>query len=219
MKLKLLFIMLLVWAAKPVCAQTGFPFANEIRAFKTADSLHFPKPGGNLFIGSSSIRLWDDLEQRFSEKRVLKRGVGGSTLEQWVKYYTNYILFPYQPEHVFVYAGENDIAAGRTPDQIYQDFVTLYNMIQQKLPGSTTYWMSIKKSPSRAAHYTDVDAANKLVKDFIGHHSGVKYVDVNTVLYNKATSLPDSSLFKGDYLHLKKEGYDRWQKAIKKYVE
>lgn len=218
MKLKLILIALLVWAAKPGHAQSGFPFDNEIRAFKTADSLHFPKPGGNLFIGSSSIRLWGDLEQRFSDKRVLKRGVGGSTLEQWVKYYTNYILFPYQPEHVFIYAGENDLNANRTPQQVYQDFVALYNMIQQKLPGSTTYWLSIKKSPSRAAHYADVDATNSLIKDFISHHSNVKYIDVNTVLYNKATSLPDSSLFKPDYLHLKKEGYDRWQKAIKKYL-
>jgi hypothetical protein len=92
-------------------------------------------------------------------------------------------------------------------------------MIQQKLPGSKIYWLSIKKSPSRATHYAAVDSTNTLIKDFIGHHNACKYIDVNTVLYDPKTSLPDSSLFKPDYLHLKKEGYDRWQKVLKKYVE
>ncbi|NCD71485.1 GDSL-type esterase/lipase family protein [Mucilaginibacter agri] len=220
MKLKFIFFfLLLLTAGKTLFAQQDFPFADEIRKFKTADSLSFPKPGGNLFIGSSSIRLWDDLEQRFADKRVLKRGVGGSTLDQWVKYYTDYILFPYKPDRIFVYAGENDINFDRTPQQVYQDFVTLYNMIQQKLPGAKTYWLSIKKSPSRAKHYADVDSTNALIKTFVNHHKGLTYVDVNTPLYDPKTSLPDSSLFKADYLHLKKEGYDRWQKALKKYVK
>ena len=109
MKPKFLVIfLLLLTTGRPLFAQQGFPFADELSIFKTADSLHFPKPGSNLFIGSSSIRMWTDLEQRFPDKRIVRRGVGGSTLEQWVKYYTNYILFPYQPEQVFIYAGEND---------------------------------------------------------------------------------------------------------------
>lgn len=219
MKLKFLLICLAMLAARPLLAQTGFPFADEIRHFKTADSLHFPKPGGNLFIGSSSIRKWDDLEQRFPDKRVLKRGVGGCTLHDLVKYYTPYILFPYQPERIFLYTGENDIAAGARPQQVYDDFVTLYNMVQQKLPGSKLYWMSMKKSPVRAKTYAQVDSVNTMIKAFIDNHSGCKYIDVNTVLFKKDTQEPDSSLFMPDYLHLRKEGYDRWQKALKKYVD
>lgn len=219
MKLKLIISVLLLLAVKTSFAQTGFPFADELRAYKTADSLHFPKPGSNLFIGSSSIRMWQDIQQRFPDKRILNRGVGGSTLEQWVKYYTSYILFPYQPERIFIYAGENDLNAGRSPQDVYNDFVKLYFMIHEKLSGSKVYWMSIKKSPSRAIHYGGVDSTNTIIKEFINNHPGAKYIDVNTVLYDKKTMLPDSSLFKPDMLHLKPEGYDRWQKVLKKYVE
>ena len=219
MKLKSLIFAVLLLAAKSLFAQTGFPFADEIRHFKTADSLHFPTPGGNLFIGSSSIRKWDDLEQRFPDKRVLKRGVGGCTLHDLVKYYTPYILFPYQPDRIFLYAGENDIAAGAPAQQVYDDFVALYNMVQQKLPGSKLYWMSVKKSPVRATTYAQVDSVNTMVKAFISDHPGCKYIDVNTVLFKKETGEPDSALFMPDYLHLKKEGYDRWQKALKKHVD
>ncbi|QQL49830.1 GDSL-type esterase/lipase family protein [Mucilaginibacter ginkgonis] len=213
------FLLALAISTLSAKAQTGFPFADELRAYKTADSLHFPKPGSNLFIGSSSIRMWTDIAARFPDKRVLARGVGGSTLEQWVKYYTPFILFPYKPERVFVYAGENDLNDGQTPQQVYNNFVKLYGMVQQQLSGSTIIWMSIKKSPSRAIRYARVDSTNTLVKNFIDTHKDAKYVDVNTVLYDKKTNLPDSSLFKPDLLHLKLEGYDRWQKALKKYVQ
>src|SRR5437588_10316695 len=111
MKIKLLFLFFLAFATgNDVHAQQGFPFANEILAFKHHDSISFPPKNGILFIGSSSIRLWSDLEQRFPDKPIIKRGVGGCELWHIVDYYTPYILFPYQPRKIFIYAGENDIA-------------------------------------------------------------------------------------------------------------
>src|SRR4051812_38752862 len=99
--LLILFLSAFLLQAK---AQTGFPFANDVRKFKHLDSLNFPKPGGILFIGSSSITLWDDLEQRFATKPVIKRGLGGSLLTQWVQYFTPYVVIPYQPKKIFIYA-------------------------------------------------------------------------------------------------------------------
>src|SRR5438270_8192786 len=95
MKLKLLLLTILSIGSLTTFAQSGFPFDNEIRTFKHQDSLKFPKPNGILFIGSSSIRKWTDLEQRFARKPIIRRGVGGCEISQLVKYYTPYILFPY----------------------------------------------------------------------------------------------------------------------------
>src|ERR1700712_4295861 len=128
MKLKLTFFLAAFFFATHVFAQRGFPFDNEIREFKHQDSLHFPKPNGILFIGSSSIRLWADLEQRFAGKPIIRRGVGGCELSQLVKYYTPYILFPYHPRKIFIYAGENDIAANKTADSVFANFKTLWSM-------------------------------------------------------------------------------------------
>src|SRR5579872_3698767 len=110
MKIKFLLFFLLIGFGAKTFAQSGFPFDNEIRAFKHQDSLRFPEPGGILFIGSSSIRKWDDLQQRFPDRNIIRRGVGGCELSQLVKYYTRYILFPYRPAKIFIYAGENDLA-------------------------------------------------------------------------------------------------------------
>ncbi|MBE9585296.1 hypothetical protein IM792_12620 [Mucilaginibacter sp. JRF] len=200
-------------------AQKGFPFDGEVRAFKHQDSLKMPAPGGILFVGSSSIRLWDDLEKRFEGKPVIKRGLGGSELWQWVEYYTPYVLFPYQPKKVFIYAGENDIAASRTAQNVAGSFEKLWEMIHAKLPNAEIYFLSIKPSPSRDKFLNEVILANNLIKAYADSKPKTKYIDVATPILNKKTMRPDSSLFKGDYLHLNSKGYDKWEKVLKKYVK
>src|ERR1700743_2360680 len=155
MKLRLALLIIAFTFVAKVFAQTGFPFDNEIRDFKHQDSLSFPKPNGILFIGSSSIRKWTDLEQRFAGKPIIRRGVGGCELSQLVKYYTPYVLFPYHPRKIFIYAGENDIEAGETADSVFANFKTLWTMVRQQLPDTKVYFMSIKPSPSRVKHHDE----------------------------------------------------------------
>lgn len=218
MKLKLILLLAAFATSAKVFAQRGFPFDNEIRDFKHQDSLNFPKPDGILFIGSSSIRLWSDLEQRFPDKPIIKRGVGGSELSQLVKYYTPYILFPYHPRKIFIYDGENDIAGGRTADSVFHDFRTLWTMIHTNLPGARIYFMSIKPSPSRIQYLAAMIKANQLIAAYLKDKPNSLYIDVDEVLYKEHTAAPDSSLYRGDYLHLNSLGYDRWQKVLEPYV-
>ncbi len=219
MKLKFLLAALAALFALQVHAQSGFPFDKEVQAFQKQDSLHKPIPGGILFIGSSSIRLWDDLEQRFAGKPVIKRGLGGSELWQWVQYYTPYMVFPYSPKKIFIYAGENDIAAGRPAADVAGSFEKLWTMIHDKLPKADIYFLSIKPSPSRAKFLNEVNKANALIKQSIAAKPKTTYVDVSTPILKPTTAQPDSSLFKGDYLHLNADGYDRWEKVLKPYVK
>jgi len=209
--------LLLVFTGR-VFAQQGFPFDNEIRAFKHQDSLSFPKPDGILFIGSSSIRKWTDLEQRFANEPIIRRGVGGSELWQLTAYYTPYILFPYHPRKIFIYAGENDIAAGKTAESVATNFTRLWLMIRQKLPAADIYFMSVKPSPSRAKYFAEFIKANTLVKTFLAGKPKSHFIDLSTAIYKDGTTTPDSSLFQADYLHLNSKGYDKWQAVLKPYV-
>jgi hypothetical protein len=220
MKIKLLFLLLLTFAiGNKVHAQQGFPFADEIRAFKHQDSINFPPKNGILFIGSSSIRLWSDLEQRFPGKPIIKRGVGGCELWQLVDYYTSYILFPYKPRKVFIYAGENDIAGGKNSQFVADEFQKLWEMTHLQLPGAQIYYMSIKPSPSRAKYFDDMTKANQLIKAYLANKPNSTYIDMGTVIFKDRSFIPDSSLFKADYLHLNDKGYDKWQKVLEPYVK
>jgi len=199
--------------------QQGFPFANEIRDFKHQDSVSFPPKNGILFIGSSSIRLWNDLEQRFAGEPIIKRGVGGCEISQVVDFYTPYILFPYHPRKIFIYAGENDIAAGKNLQFVLEEFQKLWQMIHEQLPKTQIYFLSIKPSPSRAKYFDEMINANKFIREYLAGKPKSHFIDVSSVIYKEHTSIPDSSLFKPDYLHLNSRGYDRWQRVLKPYVK
>jgi hypothetical protein len=67
----------------------------------------------------------------FSDKPIIRRGVGGCTLEQLVDFYTPYILLPYQPKKIFVYAGENDIASDKSGAFVAAEFTKLWAMHRQ----------------------------------------------------------------------------------------
>ncbi len=218
MKLKLILLFIALVFSAHSFAQTGFPFDDEIRDFRRQDSLDFPRPNGILFIGSSSIRKWTDLEQRFPGKPIIRRGVGGCELSQVVKYYTPYILFPYHPRKIFIYAGENDIAAGQTADSVFTNFKALWTMIRKQLPGARIYFMSIKPSPVRARFRAEVDKANDLVKGYLAGKPQSLFIDMNESIFKKGTAQPDSLLFESDYLHLNSKGYDRWQRVLGPYV-
>jgi uncharacterized membrane protein len=86
----------------------------------------------------------------------------------------------------------------------------IYKSARQQLPDAEIYWLSMKQSPVRAKYYSEVILGNQLVKTFISNRSKTYYVDFNTPIIDKKTSLPDSSLFKPDYLHLNNKGYDKW---------
>jgi len=216
---KIFLFILVVTIGSRVYAQKGFPFADEVAAFKHQDSIRFPPKDGILFIGSSSIRLWDDLEQRFPGKPIIKRGVGGSELWQLVDYYTPYILFPYHPRKIFIYSGENDIAGGKNADFVFEEFQKLYGMIRTKLPNATIYYLSIKMSPSREKYFKEVSVANNLIEGYLAGKPNSKFIDVNAPILKMSTSLPDSSLFKADYLHLNSKGYDKWQTVLEPFVK
>ncbi|MBD1367000.1 hypothetical protein IDJ77_24530 [Mucilaginibacter sp. ZT4R22] len=219
MRLRIIILFVLATAGSSARAQTGFPFDNEIRDFKHQDNLKFPPKNGILFIGSSSIRKWTDLEQRFSAQPIIRRGVGGCTLEQLVDYYTPYILFPYRPKKVFIYAGENDIAAGNTGDFVAAEFTKLWGMLSSRLPKAEIYFMAIKPSPSRAEYLPEVTIANKKIKAFLKSKKKGYYIDVASAILNPTTMKPDPSLFEGDLLHLNKTGYDKWQAVLQPYVK
>ncbi|MFD0765523.1 GDSL-type esterase/lipase family protein [Mucilaginibacter lutimaris] len=219
MKIRIILLLVLATFGIAAHAQRGFPFDNEIRDFKHQDSISMPAKNGILFTGSSSIRKWTDLEKRFAGKPIIRRGVGGCTIEQLVNYYTPYILYPYQPRKIFIYAGENDIAEGKTGKFTARQFYRLWAMIKQNLPNAEIYYMAIKPSPSRAKYFSEVRIANSLVRSFIKKRKHTHFIDVASVILDPVTRKPDTSLFESDMLHLNSKGYDKWQAVLAPYVK
>ena len=92
-----------------------------IAAFETADRRHPPPEGAIVFVDSSSIRLWKTLAEDFADFAVVNRGFGGSRMRDSLRA-VGRIVIPYRPRQVVVYAGDNDIAFGGTPERMADAF-------------------------------------------------------------------------------------------------
>ncbi|WP_448697871.1 GDSL-type esterase/lipase family protein [Mucilaginibacter sp. AW1-3] len=201
----------------PVHAQQKpVPFASELKAFHIKDSLNMPPKDGYVFIGSSSVRKWDDFETRFPNPKLIRRGIGGSTLAQFVDYYMPYVVFPYEPAKLFVYVGENDIAFGATAEQLMANYKKLTELVKARSPKTVIYLMSVKYSPSRAKFSPVVKQTNTLLKAYVEQHKELHYVNVTDCLL-VSDEHSDPSLFLSDMLHLNSKGYDRWAQVLRPY--
>ncbi len=135
----------------------------EIAAFETADKKRFPTPGGVLFIGSSSIRGWRSLETDFPGLSTLNRGFGGSQISDSALFAPR-IVWPYAPSKIVFYAGTNDIQAGKSPQQVFEDWKNFVAIARQKLPATPILFLSLVESPARLKNVEKVRAANALIQ-------------------------------------------------------
>jgi lysophospholipase L1-like esterase len=201
-----------IGASAAVASAAPAPFESEIRAFEAADRVSPPAKGGIVFVGSSSFRLWPNLAADFRGVPVINRGFGGSTLPD-VNRYVRRIVLPYRPRMVVLYAGDNDLNAGRTPLQVLADYGAFVALVRQQLPSARFVFVSIKPSPSRWGIVDKVREANRLIREEIARDPMQTYVDVFTPMLG-ATGYPRAELFVSDSLHMTPVGYTIWRAQL-----
>lgn len=183
-----------------------------IRAFEATDRTNPPPRGAVLFIGSSSIRLWTNAPAQFPKHRIINRGFGGSHLADSVAF-VDRIVVPYQPKAIVLYAGDNDIAAGVTPQQVSADFREFVAKVHAALPQTPIAYIAIKPSPSRMNYFAGAQEANRLIAGFIAQDPKLRYVDVFTPTLG-TDGQPRAELSRGDRLHLNDAGYQLWAELV-----
>jgi lysophospholipase L1-like esterase len=187
-------------------------FEAEIRAFEAADRANPPPLGGIVFVGSSSIKNWTGVAADFPGLPVLNRGFGGSTLAD-VVYYMDRVVLSYRPRLVVLYAGDNDLALGRTPERLLGDYRAFVARLRAALPRTRLAFISIKPSPSRRAYIGRARETNQRIRTEIAGDSLETYVDVFTPTLG-ANGQPRPELFGPDSLHMTRAGYLLWRRSL-----
>jgi lysophospholipase L1-like esterase len=187
-------------------------FEAEIRAFEAADRANPAPFGGVVFIGSSSIKNWTDVAADFPGVPILNRGFGGSTLA-YVVYYMDRILLRYRPSLVVLYAGDNDMVEGRTPEEVVGDYRAFVARLRSALPAARIVYVSIKPSPSRRNYIDRMRETNQRIRTEVARDSLQTYVDVFTPMLD-AAGQPRPELFLSDSLHLARAGYLLWRSLL-----
>lgn len=184
----------------------------EIAAFERQDVENPPAKGGILFTGSSSIRLWENVEKAFPGQPIINRGFGGSEIIDITQNF-NRLILPYEPRQIVLYSGDNDVNSGKTAKQVTQDFKDLFGQIRTSQPEVHVVFISIKPSPARWEKRQEMSKANNLIRDFLESRPNTAYVDVWSQMLGR-DGKPIAHLYASDGLHLSPEGYEVWNKAL-----
>ena len=201
-----------LFSAAFVNAQTETSKTNhwepDIRAFETADQTNPPPMNAVLLTGASNIRLWKNVGEAFPGHEMFNRGFGGAEMSDLVEF-AGRIVIPYRPKIVIIYAGDNDLADRKTPEQILGDFQTFAQKVHASLPETVIGCIAVKPSPSRAKLVPQVKQTDALLESFCRTNTNTIYIDDFTPMLN-ATDGPRPELFGKDGLHLNEQGRALW---------
>lgn len=193
------------------------PFSTEINAFLERDRASFPKKGGILFVGSSSIGGWTDMEDRLQDYAIIRRGFGGSTYSD-ILMYLHDIVLPYRPSKLFLYAGENDLVQGKTIDSIITTLAKIQAAIKKELPYTDLYIISVKPSIKLQTYKAEITELNRRIQAYALAQPGtVSYVDIHNAMLDSEGNVKPG-LFISDNLHLNAAGYDVWEQVIRQFL-
>jgi lysophospholipase L1-like esterase len=187
-----------------------------VRRFEAWDSKNAVPRDPVLFVGSSSIRTWST-RLDFPDLPVVNRGFGGSHISD-VNHFAHRIVLPYRPRLIVFYAGDNDIAAGKTPQRVLDDFRTFVGIVHASLPKAKVIYIPIKPSLSRWSHWPKMKEANKLVLDLTRKDGCLDYADTATPMLGH-DGKPRRELFIQDGLHLSRQGYDLWNRVLRPVID
>jgi lysophospholipase L1-like esterase len=200
---------------KPADADPFAKWEPSIAQFEEADAKSPPPKGAVLFVGSSSIRLWD-VAKSFPQLETINRGFGGSEVADSV-HFADRIVTKYEPRTVVLYAGDNDIAKGKTAERVHADFRAFVRKVRAKLPETRIVFVAIKPSIKRWELIETIRRANALVAADCAQDDRLSFVDVDGPMLGE-DGKPRAELLREDGLHLNDRGYELWTKLVRPHV-
>ncbi len=208
-----------LWAAAGVAADTNHNFGvweTEVRTYELSDATNPPPKGAVLFVGSSGIRLWKTLARDFPNTAVINRGIGGCEIVDCI-HFADRILFPYEPRQIVFRCGGNDIAKGKSPEAVAEDFKKFVRIVREKLPNTEIVFISWNPTVLRWENAPREEQFNRLVKEFIEATPGLKYVETADMMLDHEGK-PRADLLVEDKIHFNAEGYRLLAERVRPFV-
>ena len=197
-------------------SQDPLRFKDEVAVLvKTNDSIWDDSRETIVFTGSSSIRFWKDLQQRFPSAQILNTGFGGSQGSDLL-FYLDELVLHYQPKRVFIYEGDNDLAEDKKPKEVRATLLEIIDRIHHYLPQTEVVLIAAKPSLRRWELKRKYIRLNRKLNRVAKKNKNVYFADVWSVMLNKREL--NDQLFIEDGLHMNALGYDLWYDVIKEYI-
>ncbi len=211
-----LFLLLLLTSLYSTAQEKTNKFQGEVAQIIAKTPAPAEKHQAYLFTGSSSIRLWDDLKAHYPNQTVINTGFGGSQTHELLQY-TQELILNYSPKKIFIYEGDNDIAAGKSPLTILKTMQKLVGKIHGSLPEAEIIIISAKPSLSRWHLKEEYMNLNRLYKAYCHKEERVQFANVWDIMLNEKGQ-PKPDIFIEDGLHMNPKGYELWAEVLSSFI-
>lgn len=173
-----------------------------------------------VFLGDS-ITDGGEWSELFGNAACLNRGISGDRSD-WMLERIDAVAAG-RPRKIFMMIGINDLAQGRTPDQIASAVRQIVARVRELSPRTRIYIQSVlpvngKSFDSFRGHYAhaaEIPATNALLKTLCQEEQ-VTWIDLYTAMADDEGNL--RAEYTNDGLHLLGAGYVVWKKQIEAYV-
>lgn len=216
-KINRILLILYLFGTLNLSAQDPNRFKKEVDQLFNKEYNFSPDKKLVIFTGSSSVRMWKDVQTYFPEFNIINNGFGGSQFSDLIYFYDQLIKNK-RPEILFIYEGDNDIASNKKPRHILKEAKIITSKIQGDLPQTKIVYISPKPSLARVQLKKKYIKLNKKLNRFCKKTKNVEFADVFYPMLDTDGNV-FQDIFLDDGLHMNKKGYDIWGNVIKDFLQ
>ena len=202
-------------------SQSNRQFEEEVSLL---ESLDFKEKAGEkdvLFIGSSSIRLWDNIQVDMYPYSSIKRGYGGAHFYDLI-HFSERLLKNHSPKAILIFVanditGSNDLTnkvGDLSPNEVKKLFKYNYKLIRNIHKHIPIFLIETTPTPKRWKVWNKILQANKKLERFCKQVPNLYFISTRDKFIG-TDGLPIQSFFLSDELHLNSDGYKLWSSVIK----
>jgi lysophospholipase L1-like esterase len=199
--------------------QATLKWEAEIAKLEKQDRSHSDPEDAILFIGSSSIRRWTDLEADMSPRKSINRGYGGAKFSD-LAVYIERIVNPHQFKALVIFVG-NDIVGkpdDKSPDEVARLFKYIVDQVRKTHPKQPIFLIAVTPTPSRFEVWPEIRRANAAMEKICESGKSLYFIATEKFYLDEAGK-PIERYFVEDKLHQNREGYQVWSRIVKEHLD
>jgi lysophospholipase L1-like esterase len=191
-------------------------WSGAIKELETLDQTEQHPVDAILFVGSSSVRLWETIQSDMAPFSVIRRGYGGAKFTD-LAVFAQRLITPHQYAAMVVFVA-NDVT-GRSTDISVDEVERLARHVvkvsQQHRNESPVLLVEITPTASRLVAWPKIRRVNDRLREIALSTPNVYFVETADY-YLDASGKPIDEYFKSDRLHQTEAGYAVWGALIKR---
>ena len=202
-------------------SQSNTQFEQEVSLLESLDLEEKAGEKDLLFIGSSSIRLWDNIQVDMYPYSSVKRGYGGAHFYDLI-HFSERLVKNHYPKAILIFVanditGSNDfinLAGDISPNEVKKLFRYNYKSIRRIHKHIPIFLIETTPTPKRWKVWNKILQANKKLERFCKQETNLYFISTRDKFIGE-DGLLIQSLFLNDELHLNVDGYKLWSSVIK----